>query len=386
MASSTNGCVVDWRCALVGAYSAYFAREVARGVSEVPTFAGFVGSPLVGATGGGEGHEGFGVDGSGWSCVGCGVTGRGFRGMVCGVDGSLASGTSGLSEPAVDGRAGLQGSGAEPTGGEASRSGDLTQLCAVGGGSVGGPNVLRNRKWRADSKEKKKKRQLAGDDWRKRDVVRAFPEAVDESWVARKNAENKLKEMRALRQIELLQAGDVEDEKKRRRTRVLEQTERSKVNIERAYMSLRAAGNVAGLPGGGSAETVLTGATVEGVPGLGPGDGSISPSSSASWQEFRAVQKQNLDLAAEVAELKDRERRRERELRLNFGENVSVWRDSAGEVEGSARELIKVDDFYDVEFLSDLPDLGEGCAADELPTVGRRKVYIRKVPRLDLAE
>jgi len=156
--------------------------------------------------------------------------------------------------------------------------------------------TARNRQWRADKKNRKVQRKAAGVDWRSRGEVRAFPEAVDDSWVARKNAENKLKEMQALRQIELLQARDVEDEKRKQRTRVLEQTERSKVNIERAYMSLRATGNVAGSSGGGSAETVFTGASVEGVPGLGPGDGSISPDSSVSLSEVREIQKRNLDL------------------------------------------------------------------------------------------
>jgi len=182
--------------------------------------------------------------------------------------------------------------------------------------------TLRNRQWRAARKARKLERQGAGEDWRVRGATRAFPEAVDESWVARKNAENKLKEMRALRQIELLQARDVEDEKKRQRARMLEQTERSKVNVERAYMTLRATGNVAGLSAGGSAETLVSGASVEGVPGLSPGSGSISPDSSVSLSEVREIQKKNLDLEKEVADLRKEIRRKAQFEALSCGREV----------------------------------------------------------------
>jgi len=224
------------------------------------------------------------------------------RGSGCGSsEGRLAGEALGVS---VSGSAG--GSGAGSARGEL--RGDVDASGSSEGGTRGGldglgpvapalgSKTVRNRQWRADKKNRKVQRKAAGVDWRSRGEVRAFPEAVDESWVARKNAENKLKEMQALRQIELLQARDVEDEKRKQRARVLEQTERSKVNIERAYMSLRATGNVAGSSGGGSAETVFTGASVEGVPGLGPGDGSISPDSSVSLSEVREIQKRNLDL------------------------------------------------------------------------------------------
>jgi len=103
-------------------------------------------------------------------------------------------------------------------------------------------------------------------------------------------AENALAVLRAERKLQVLRANDVEDEVRRYRTRTCAATERAMVNIEKMHGQLRVSGNV--VDGVGSAETILS---EGGVPSLS--SGTISPGSSASQAEFRAVQKEALDLS-----------------------------------------------------------------------------------------
>jgi len=102
--------------------------------------------------------------------------------------------------------------------------------------------------------------------------------------------QNRLAQEKAGRELEVLKAVDLELEKRKNIARVRAATERSMVSIEKAHAVLVATDNVPRDQLDHDVHTVLT----DGVPGLS--SGSISPNSSASMAEYRAMQKENLDL------------------------------------------------------------------------------------------
>jgi len=138
--------------------------------------------------------------------------------------------------------------------------------------------------------------------------VRAFPPEVDGSWIERKNAENALKAAQAKRQLELLQAQDVEVLKKRQSVQLRAGVERSMVAIEKAHDALKRTGNVPGFVPGHAETVVSEDGTVltHGVSGSessGPGTPcTISPDSSASQHDFRVAVKKIADQEVEIAD------------------------------------------------------------------------------------
>jgi len=105
-------------------------------------------------------------------------------------------------------------------------------------------------------------------------------------------AENKLAELRAVREVEVMNASDVRDEVRRRRAQVTAATERNLVSIEMAHGSLKSNGDA-------SEEDSSRINTVFSV-----GSGSISPNSSVSEAEVRKLQKDFEDLKISAAEYK----------------------------------------------------------------------------------
>jgi len=224
----------------------------------------------------------------------CGDVGSGSDAEV----GVKFAGKSGVSATESD-RASVPGAfgvrGRAPVAGTLGASG---VQAGVSGSDVS-EKTLANRLRRQEKKALKKKRQVMGQDWRVKGGARAFPREVDESWVARKKAENVLKEAQAKRQLVLLEAQDIEVLKRRQLARARKQMESDMVAIERAHATLAATDNVP-KDGSGFCETVVSGGS---VPTLLPGSGSISPDSSASQHEFRMAQKEILDLRKEKEDL-----------------------------------------------------------------------------------
>jgi len=101
--------------------------------------------------------------------------------------------------------------------------------------------------------------------------------------------QNKLAAARAERELEVLEATDIEAEKRRQSTKLRAAIERNMVSIERTHAKLVATDNVGRDELDHDVHTVVT----DSVPSLS--SGSISPNSSASMAEYRAVQKQLLD-------------------------------------------------------------------------------------------
>jgi len=207
-----------------------------------------------------------------------------------------------------------------------------------------GPNYERNLVWRKERKERKLKNQKMGKDWRKRgsSVCASQVGGADASWVVRKNAENELKAEQARRALEVLKNTDIDTEVRRHRARVLAQTEKSKVSIETSYRALLKDGNVASSPGGGLGESTVSSGVIDGVPGLSPGAGSISPDSSASMREFMLAQKRVFDLEAEVAAYKRKEKRSKDERDLDEGQLVvfSTHENESMFVTPSVKEMV----------------------------------------------
>jgi len=106
--------------------------------------------------------------------------------------------------------------------------------------------------------------------------------------------QNQLAAERADRELEVLRATDIEVEKKRQATKLRAAIERNMVSIEKTHATLKATDNVGRDELDHDVHTVVT----DSVPSLS--SGSISPNSSASMAEFRAVQKQLLDKEAEI--------------------------------------------------------------------------------------
>jgi len=102
--------------------------------------------------------------------------------------------------------------------------------------------------------------------------------------------QNKLAAERADRELEVLKATDIDVEKKRQATKLRAAIERNMVSIEQTHAKLVATDNVRRDELDHDVHTVVT----DGMPSLS--SGSISPNSSASMAEFRAMQKENLDL------------------------------------------------------------------------------------------
>jgi len=110
--------------------------------------------------------------------------------------------------------------------------------------------------------------------------------------------QNQLAAERADRELEVLRATDIEVEKRRQSTKLRAAIERNMVSIEKTHATLKATDNVGRDELDHDVHTVVT----DGVPSLS--SGSISPNSSASMAEYRAVQKQLLD---EQKKLSDKE-------------------------------------------------------------------------------
>jgi len=108
-------------------------------------------------------------------------------------------------------------------------------------------------------------------------------------------AENKLAELRAIREVEVLGALDVRDEVRKKRAQVTAATEKNLVSIEVAHGSLVKSGN-ASEDDSSRINTVFS-----------VGSGSISPNSSISEAEVRKLQKDFEDLKVSAAKEKKKE-------------------------------------------------------------------------------
>lgn len=109
------------------------------------------------------------------------------------------------------------------------------------------------------------------------------------------------------RRAELFDAQDVSKLKKMQETQVMRRTETNKVAVEKAFGSLASSGNVPSLVGG-HAVTIKS--------------GSISPNSSASEAEVRALQKDNLDTKKKNDELV--RRLQQLQMRVSEGDLVGA--------------------------------------------------------------
>jgi len=117
---------------------------------------------------------------------------------------------------------------------------------------------------------------------------------------AKWKAENKLAELRAMRELEVLQSLDVDDEKRKKRAQVTAATERSLVSIERAHGALKRNGNSTA-ESDQRVRTVISG-------------GTVSPDSSISQAEVRRVMKDYEDLKVSAAEYKASFHAKEKEV------------------------------------------------------------------------
>lgn len=187
------------------------------------------------------------------------------------------------------------------------RSVPVETVCSVGGvDEVVSAKTLANRKKRQAKKNRKIRKQEIVPEWRrgaglvsegqqKSGQSSALRESVEAKWIAK----NALEAEEARRKLAVLKANDVQEEVRRYRTRVQRHTEANMVSIEKTHALLESTGNVPGVglvgnaevDGGGSVETVVSG-------------GSISPSSSASLQDVRKLQKELLDLQDENQRLR----------------------------------------------------------------------------------
>jgi hypothetical protein len=107
---------------------------------------------------------------------------------------------------------------------------------------------------------------------------------------ARWKAENELAKAKAEQALMVLCARDVEQYVKAEQAKTRMLTEKRLVEIEKAHASLRSSGNVPGLGEAGSVETVVS-------------SGSISPNSSVSEAEVRALFKEKEELLLRNGEL-----------------------------------------------------------------------------------
>lgn len=140
--------------------------------------------------------------------------------------------------------------------------------------SVKGKNYARNKAKRERQKMK--------------NVVKEKTElqrSSEEKWMA----QNKLAALEAERKIALIGARDFDQEKRSDRARIQRNLERNMVAIEKTHATLRATGNVPGEMG--FCETII-------------GSGSISPDSSASQAEIRAMVKELEDSKAKLEDSK----------------------------------------------------------------------------------
>jgi hypothetical protein len=111
-------------------------------------------------------------------------------------------------------------------------------------------------------------------------------QSSEEKW----RAENALAKLKAEQQLELLKARDIPNEVRAQRVRTQKSLERDMVAIEKLHGALASSDNVP--RDGGFAETVVSGA-----PGC-----SISPSSSVSEAEVRALHRERDDYKSKLDE------------------------------------------------------------------------------------
>jgi len=168
----------------------------------------------------------------------------------------------------------------------------VEQVEAVVGVGVSAKTLV-NRERRRQKRDKKKARQagMKRDDWRKKVEAEEGKSSLQLSLEAKWRAQNELEVARAKRQLEVLGAKDVEQEKRMQHSRMVKATESNLVAVEKAHNSLKQTGNVPGFVPG-TAETV-----VSGVPTLSTG--SISPNSSVSEAEVRKLMKDFEDVKLE---------------------------------------------------------------------------------------
>jgi len=241
------------------------------------------------------GRDGGGVDfaqlayESGLTCVSRGEV-QGLCGRECGetksccdspLDGDVAAGEAGRDDAEPDGPVSGEIGGSERddcsgvVGGGADD--DRPRCVECPSGVVRGKNYAKNRRRRG----KARSRGTSGCPTATvKDELRA---SLEEKW----KAENALAVLKAKRQAALIGSRDLEQEKKADRTRLQKRVERDMVAIEKTHASLKATGNVPGVPPVGYAETI-----VDSVPGLSSGGCSISPSSSVSEAEVHRMRKE----------------------------------------------------------------------------------------------
>jgi len=292
------------KCGLCFGRGEYCGACVAGGVR------GFVGGCVSGA-------DSQGVTGCLFGSVG-GIVSGGAESSVrqAGVDGvesrvaanggtaaSAGSGTSRVSDAVSD------GSALEPEGGHGSGVGDSRE----------GVKLARREKnkRRRNNRRERKNSEPNGcpvPEWRRgasvqspvlpsgRGFVGSLTEERRASLLASRalmmEKQNRLAAERADRELEVLKATDIEVEKRRQATKLRAAIERNMVSIEKTHATLKATDNVGRDELDHDVHTVVT----DGVPSLS--SGSISPNSSASMAEYRAVQKQLLD---EQKKLSDKE-------------------------------------------------------------------------------
>jgi hypothetical protein len=169
--------------------------------------------------------------------------------------------------------------------------------------------------------------------------------SLEEKW----KAENALAAEKARKDLEYQRARDVTTEVRSVNTKLLKQVEVDKVSIEKAFSALKAS-NKSGCV------TVLSGEGLVSEGSVGPQSDSISPNSSASMAEFWAVQKRNVDLEAEVAQLK-REKfldliKREQSVVFSLDDKGEMAPSLAGEIDaldyrnGGSMVINKFDEAY----------------------------------------
>jgi len=147
------------------------------------------------------------------------------------------------------------------------------------------------------------RRNQASRDRKKEKNRRASYGVVEEKTMLQKSSEskwqaqNRLAALRAEREIAILEATDLEEEKRKRRAQVCAATERNLVSIEKFHNDLRKSGNT-------SSDDDTRVNTV-----ISAGAGSISPSSSISEADVRRAKKELEDAIAEKKKAIEREKK-----------------------------------------------------------------------------
>jgi len=233
--------------------------------------------------------------------------GRGDVGTSSGVAGFVGDGGGDTVGRKVAGSSASSGDGAQSAvcGDDGLGSGVRPGVGPNGGTSFGrGRNYQRNQDARDRKKTSKKMAASHGIELSKRsfksgktDLQRSSEPVSIEKTDLQKSSElkwrtqNELAALKAEREIAILKATDLEEEKRKRRAQICASTERNLVSIERFHSDLRKSGNTSS-DDDTRVNTVLSASA-----------GSISPSSSVSESDVRKAKKDLEDSIAEKNKL-----------------------------------------------------------------------------------